>query len=176
MASPSGGKAPVDGTSISNDTGQELLDTRKYLENTVRLHDMVAKDFDAIFLPGGHGTMFDFPDDKQLQRLLKEFYETNKVVAAVCHGPAGFVGSVLSNGKPLVAGKRVTAFTNAEEKEMGLEEYMPFLLETRLCELGAEFYTAPNWEDHVQVDENLITGQNPQSSLTVAQEVIKQLG
>jgi putative intracellular protease/amidase len=176
VASPKGGKAPVDDRSLEGEVPQEILDTAKYLENTVKLDEIKDIDgFAGIFLPGGHGTMFDLPDHTKLQEVIRDLYEQNKVVAAVCHGPAGLVGVKLSDGTPLVAGKAVTAFTDAEEVETTLDQYMPFLLETRMRELGAEFVAAENWANHVQVDGNLITGQNPQSTISVAKEVLKQL-
>ncbi|MDM5317733.1 type 1 glutamine amidotransferase domain-containing protein [Fictibacillus sp. b24] len=176
VASPKGGKAPVDDRSLEGEVPQEILDTAKHLENTVKLDEIKDIDgFDAIFLPGGHGTMFDLPENTKLQEVIRDLYEQNKVVAAVCHGPAGLVGVKLSDGKPLVAGKTVTAFTDAEEVATTLDQYMPFLLETRMRELGAEFVAAENWANHVQVDGNLITGQNPQSTISVAKEVLKQL-
>lgn len=175
VASPLGGQVPIDERSLQGDVPQEILDTEKHLVNTLKLDEMDASKFDAIFLPGGHGTMFDLPDNEKLQVLIRELYEANKVVAAVCHGPAGLVGVKLSNGTPLVAGKTVTSFTDEEERETTLDRFMPFLLETRLRELGANFVTGANWSDHIQVDGHLITGQNPQSTISVAKEVIKQL-
>lgn len=178
VASPLGGKSPVDARSLEGgETPQEILDTAKYLENTVKLDEILdVAQYDAIFLPGGHGTMFDLPDNEKLHQLIRDIYEANKLVAAVCHGPAGLVGVKLSDGTPLVAGKTVTAFTDEEERETTLDKYMPFLLETRLRELGAEFIAADNWSDHMKVDGKLITGQNPQSTISVAKEVVKQLG
>ncbi len=177
VASPLGGKAPVDDRSLEGgETPQEILDTAKYLEDTVKLEKIVgASTFDAIFMPGGHGTMFDLPENDKLQHLIREFYESNKIVASVCHGPAGLVGVTLSDGTPLVSGKTITAFTDDEERETTLDQFMPFLLETRLRELGANFVTEDNWSDHIQVDGNLITGQNPQSTTSVAKEVVKKL-
>ncbi|GEN54978.1 type 1 glutamine amidotransferase domain-containing protein [Halobacillus faecis] len=175
VASPEGGRSPVDPGSVSEDEPQEILDTKPHLENTTPLADVEAEDYDAIFLPGGHGTMFDFPDNEKLQKLLRNFYEADKIVAAVCHGPAGLVGATLSNGEPLVKGKRVNAFTDAEEVETTLDQHMPFLLESKLNELGATFVSGPNWSEHYEVDGNLITGQNPQSTEVVAKEVVKQL-
>jgi putative intracellular protease/amidase len=176
VASPLGGKSPVDPSSVDKNTPKEILDTEKYLQNTMKLDDISHQDFDAIFLPGGHGTMFDLPDNKKLQELLRDFFEEGKIVAAVCHGPAGLVGATLSNGQPLVFGKRVTAFTDREEADTGLIQQLPFLLESRIRELGAIFVAAPNWSTHYEVDENLITGQNPQSTLAVTEAVIKKLG
>ncbi|GEN52245.1 type 1 glutamine amidotransferase domain-containing protein [Halobacillus faecis] len=177
VASPKGGKAPVDDRSLEGgETSQEILDTAKYLEDTVKIDDVkdVSK-FDAIFLPGGHGTMFDLPDNKKLQETIRDLYEADKVVAAVCHGPAGLVGVTLSDGSPIVKGQTVTAFTDEEERATTLDEYMPFLLETRLRELGADFVGEENWADHVQGTGHLITGQNPQSTISVAKAVINKL-
>ena len=97
------------------------------------------------------------------------------MIAAVCHGPAGLVGATLADGSPLVKGKRVTGFTNEEERAAGFDTLMPFLLEDRLRELGATFVGAPPWTDHVERDGNLITGQNPQSSLSTARAVVEAL-
>ncbi|MFD1773121.1 type 1 glutamine amidotransferase domain-containing protein [Paenibacillus rhizophilus] len=176
VASPLGGKAPVDPGSVDAETPQEILDTQKYLENTIKLDEVSDEGFDAIFLPGGHGTMYDLPDNSTLQKLLRDFYEGNKIVAAVCHGPAGLVGATLSNGQPLVAGKRVNAFTDREEAQTTLDKHLPFLLESKLRDLGAIYVAAPNWTSHFEVDGNLITGQNPQSTLAVTKAVIAQLG
>ncbi len=110
-------------------------------------------------------------------QLMKEVYKKKSLkVAAVCHGPAGLVGIKLSDGTPLVAGKTVSSFTDEEERETTLDRFMPFLLEARLRELGANFVEKGNRSDHVEADKNLITGQNPQSTISVAKEVIKQLG
>lgn len=176
VASPKGGKAPVDDRSLEGGVSQEILDTAKYLENTIKIDEIKdASKFDAIFMPGGHGTMFDLPDNTKLHELTRDLFEADKVVAAVCHGPAGLVGVTLSNGKPLVEGKTVTAFTDEEERETTLDRFMPFLLETRLRELGANVVVKENWANHVQVDGKLVTGQNPQSTEAVAKEVINIL-
>ncbi|UKS28500.1 type 1 glutamine amidotransferase domain-containing protein [Paenibacillus sp. HWE-109] len=175
VASPLGGKTPIDSNSVSADLHQEILDAEKFLANTIKVDEVNAEDYDVIFLPGGHGTMFDLPDNGKLQTLLREFYEAGKIVAAVCHGPAGLVNTKLSDGKFLVEGKRITAFTDSEEKAAGLDSYMPFLLESKLRQAGSNFVTAPDWSDHYEVDGNLITGQNPQSTLSVAKAVIAKL-
>jgi putative intracellular protease/amidase len=176
VASPLGGIAPVDPSSVDKNTSVRFLDTSKYLDNTVGLDTVSVKDYDAIFLPGGHGTMFDLPENHKLQQLLRDFYEEDKIVAAVCHGPAGLVGATLSNGQPLVAGLRVNAFTDREEADTTLAPLLPFLLESKLRDLGAVFVAAPNWSTHFEVDGNLITGQNPQSTLAVTHAVIEKLG
>lgn len=176
VASPLGGKGPIDPGSVDDHTPKELLDTRRHLEDTTKLEDVPsAADYDAVFLPGGHGTMFDLPGNAKLQDLIREFYESGKIVAAVCHGPAGLIGVNLSDGQPLVAGKRVNAFTDREEADTGLGSSLPFLLESKIRDLGAIFVAAPNWSTHYEVDGNLITGQNPQSTVAVTNAVIEKL-
>jgi len=175
VASPLGGQAPIDHRSLEG-ASEEMLATANYLKDTIKLDEVEdMASYDAIFLPGGHGTMFDMPDNEWLQSIIRSLYESGKVVAAVCHGPAALVGVKLSDGTPLVAGKTMAAFTDEEERETTLDRYMPFLLETRLRELGANVILAPNWTDNVQIDKNLITGQNPQSTESAAREVIRQL-
>ncbi|GCE28497.1 hypothetical protein KDA_39810 [Dictyobacter alpinus] len=177
VASPRGGNIPIDPTSEpSAEEAQKASQAREVLRNTLPISEIASSaGFDAIFLPGGHGTMFDLPDNTKLQQLLSEFAGENKVVAAVCHGPAGFVNARLANGTPLVAGKTITAFTDDEEREVKLDHAVPFLLESRLRELGGQLIVKPNWADHVERDGNLITGQNPQSSASVAKAVIAAL-
>lgn len=128
-----------------------------------------------MFFPGGHGTMFDLPDNPEVQRLVAEFAQADKVLASVCHGPACLVGALLRDGTPVVKGRKVTAFTDDEERAVELDRHMPFLLETRLRELGAVFVPAANWQDNVVVDGKLVTGQNPQSSASAAWAVIELL-
>ena len=176
ISSIQGGKAPVDPGSIDENTPQEILDAEKYLADTVSIEEVEMGDYDVIFLPGGHGTMFDFPENQKLQSLLREFTDADKYVVSVCHGPAGLVGPTLSNGEPLVKGKRVSAFTDAEERDTTFDSLMPFLLESKLRELGATVETAPNWSEKAVVDGKLITGQNPQSTPLVVKELIKHLG
>lgn len=173
VASPKGGKAPIDPKSLPDP--EEWQEEVSALENTIPLDQVTSESFDALFLPGGHGTMFDLPQNESLQRLLSDLDASQKVIAAVCHGPAGLVGAVKKDGTPLVKGKRVTSFTNDEERAAQLDQQMPFLLESKLRELGAEFIGKPNFTEHVEQDGNLITGQNPQSSEKIVQLVLKAL-
>ncbi|WP_206830193.1 type 1 glutamine amidotransferase domain-containing protein [Alicyclobacillus fructus] len=175
VASPRGGQAPIDERSVQNGELHQWPEAVEVLKQTVPLSQVSASDYDAIFLPGGHGTMFDFPNSAELQALIRAFAESGKVVAAVCHGPAGLVNVRLSNGEPLVKGKRVTAFTDEEERAVKLDDKVPFMLETKLRELGAQFVAQPMWADHVERDGNLITGQNPQSGISAAKAVIQAL-
>lgn len=175
VVSPRGGAAPLDPGSEQVENKAQWQDAIKQLTATRSIDAVSAADYDAIFLPGGHGTMFDLPDDKNVQKLLSEFLRKDKVIAAVCHGPAGFVGVSTSDGKPLVAGKTVTSFTDEEEAAVGMVEEVPFQLESRLREQGANFVGAENWADHVEVDGKLVTGQNPASSRSAAEAVIALL-
>ena len=129
----------------------------------------------AIYYVGGHGTMWDLPEHSQLTKITKEIYENEGIVAAVCHGPSGIVNVKLSNGKYLVDGKKVTAFTNQEEDAAGQTKNVPFLLESKLKERGAIFQPAANWQNNVVVDGRLVTGQNPASAGDLAQEIIQLL-
>ncbi|MFC4775221.1 type 1 glutamine amidotransferase domain-containing protein [Paenibacillus sp. GCM10023252] len=172
IASPLGGPSPIDPNSIQEGIPAEWNDLAPLLDVTVPLSAVTAKEYSGIFLPGGHGAMFDLPGDTHLQNLLTDFTKAGKPVAAVCHGPAGLVGAQLDVGNPLVEGKRLTGFTNEEEQEVGMTEAMPFLLEDKLRSLEAEFVKKPNWEPHVVVDGNLITGQNPQSSVEAARAFV----
>jgi len=128
--------------------------------------------YDGVFLPGGHGTMWDLPASEPLAHLIGVLFDANKVVAAVCHGPAGLVAARRADGRPVVEGRRVNSFTDAEEAAVGLTEIMPFLLESRLRELGARFEGGPNFEAHAVRDGVLVTGQNPASAAAVARHVV----
>jgi len=175
-ASIKGGEAPVDPRSLVDQTkvqGWSLATAA--LKKTTPLAKVTPNQFAAIFLPGGHGAMFDLPNNSTLQRLLNQFARTDKVIAAVCHGPAGFVGARKGDGSPLVSGLTVTSFTDEEEKAMKLDKEMPFLLETKLKEQGAKFVTGEKWANHVEVDGKLVTGQNPASSGGVADAIIQLL-
>lgn len=176
VVSTQGGNVPIDPRSAPTDEQRaEFFAALEQLQNTKPLRKIDPQQFAAVFIPGGHGTMFDLPQDEHVSAALAAFAEASKPIAAVCHGPAAFVNVKLKDGTPLVKGRRLTAFTNAEERETTLEPLMPFLLETRLRELGAEFAPAANWADHVIVDGNLITGQNPASSASAAKALIAAL-
>jgi putative intracellular protease/amidase len=175
VASPKGGQAPMDPRSVPNPEQAEAhAEALQALKETKPLSNLSVEDYDAVFFPGGHGTMYDLPSP-EVGQIVSQFAEAQKVVAAVCHGPAGLVEAKNAEGTPLIQGRKVTGFTNAEEQAVELDKLMPFLLESRLRELGAEFVATPNWSDHVVVDGNLITGQNPQSSASAAKAVIDAL-
>ncbi|WP_337874783.1 type 1 glutamine amidotransferase domain-containing protein [Exiguobacterium sp.] len=176
VASPNGGQSPIDARSLEGEVPADIQATAPLLEDTIDLKTITNfNQFDAIFMPGGHGTMFDLPQSEALNVAIRSLFEAGKTVAAVCHGPAGLVGATLSDGTPLVNGKTIATFTDEEERATGLDIYMPFMLETRLRELGANIVLADNFTENVQVDGNLVTGQNPQSTVAVAKAVINTL-
>ena len=145
------------------------------LQHTQRLLEVDVSEYDAVFFPGGHGTMFDFPHSHEVAELVAHYLEQGKVVAAVCHGPAALTHAKYADGSAVVKGRKLTAFSNEEERAVQLDGLMPFLLEDQLRALGAEVQVKPNWQVHVVVDANLITGQNPQSSLKTAEALIQVL-
>ena len=134
--------------------------------------------YDAVYFVGGKGTMFDFPDNIAIQHLVATMYENNKVIAAVCHGPAALINVKLSNGKYLLEGKTIRDFTNSEELTLipDAEEVFPFLLQTGLSGRNVNFVAGPDYVSQVSVDGNLITGQNPWSVWQLAEEVVIKLG
>lgn len=180
IASPKGGKAPMDERSrdLSDPVNKEYLAKKDFvqkIENTLSLKDIDPDNYGVILFAGGHGTMWDFPNDQQLAKLTANIYENGGVVAAVCHGPAALVNVKLSNGKFLVEGKKVAGFSNAEEDAAELTKVMPFLLETKLTERGGIYSKAPLWQKHVIVDGRLVTGQNPASAEGVGSAIVKLL-
>ncbi|WP_059105536.1 type 1 glutamine amidotransferase domain-containing protein [Shouchella shacheensis] len=176
VVSPDGGESTIDENSLdNNEVPEKWHELAEWLKNTAPIDTVQSADYDGIFLPGGHGAMFDLPDNHHLQKLLRDFTEADKSIGAVCHGPAGLTGVVLANGEHLVAGKNVSAFTDSEERGVQLENEMPFLLESKLRDLGANFSAKGDWEEHVVTDGKLVTGQNPQSSVSVAKGFIETL-
>ncbi len=175
VASINGGEVPIDPRSLQQKQPPEWDEAKNALKSSVALERINVNDYAAIFMPGGHGTMFDLADNATVKKTIAAFAERNKVVSAVCHGPASLVDVKLTNGHYLVDGKKMTGFTNSEEQAAGLVDKMPFLLESKLTQQGAQFVAAPNWSNHVIVDGNLITGQNPQSSEMIAIEIMKKL-
>ena len=180
LASIKGGKPPIDKDSLDftdaiNKKFWDSADFQKKYEHTLKLDEVNAKEYAAIFFAGGHGVMWDFPDSAAVDKVTREIYENGGVVSAVCHGPAALVNVKLSDGSYLVAGKNVTGFTNAEEDEAEGTKIVPFLLADKLNEHGAKHHAAANWSDNVVVDGRLVTGQNPASAASVGNAVIKIL-
>lgn len=181
VASPKGGQPPLDPKSDAPEGQTEF--TRRFkddpkaqavLADTKKLSEVKARDYDAIFYPGGHGPMWDLAEDPVSNSLIEAFYNAGKPVAAVCHGPA-VLRRATFNGEPMVKGKRVTGFTNSEEEAVQLTKVVPFLVEDELKRLGGRFEKAADWQSFAIADGHLITGQNPASSTAAAQELIKLL-
>jgi len=176
--SPKGGRAPIEGRDEVDAINAKYLADPAFIlktETTLSPAQVKAEDYKAIFFAGGHGTMWDFADDTNLERLTGTIHGQGGVVAAVCHGPAALVNVKLSNGEYLVAGQPVSAFSNAEEVAVKLDRVVPFALETKLRERGAKYEAAPNFEAKVLVGNRLVTGQNPASATGVAEGVVKVL-
>lgn len=176
VASIKGGSAPIDPRSMpENESDESTQLALNELKQTEVLSRLDLANYDAVFFPGGHGTMFDLPESLEVGKTISEFIETGRIVGAVCHGPAALVGAKYSDGTPIVKGRKLTSFTNDEEIAAELDNVVPFLLQSKLGELGAEFVTSPNWSDNVVVDGMLITGQNPQSSASTAQALMNEM-
>jgi putative intracellular protease/amidase len=175
VASPKGGRTPIDPRSDEASKHPQWSEAAQRLQDTVTLDGLHAGDYAAVFIPGGHGTMFDFPDNPRLGALLADFHAQGKPIASVCHGPAAFVGVTRADGKPLVAGYTLTAFSDTEEKLVGLDDVVPFLLSKRLRELGANVENSVPLLSHVRQDRQLITGQNPKSSAKAAELLVNAL-
>ena len=168
FASPKGGAAPLDGLEDMKDPVIARYwadaDFRDAIANTLCIDDVDSSRYSAVFFAGGHGTMWDFPDSVGAQKIIREIDAAGGIVSAVCHGPAALVNARRADGSLLVVGKRVAAFTDAEEEEVQSTHIVPFLLATTLNERGAHHQAAVNWTDNVVVDGRLMTGQNPQSA------------
>lgn len=182
LSSPKGGQPPLDPKSdlpenLTAATQRFRADkgAQAELANTKKLADVSANDFDAVFYPGGHGPMWEMPDNAISIALIEAFVKASKPVAAVCHAPAALVNVRGKDGEYLVKGKRVTGFTNAEEEAVGLTAVVPFLLEDRLKERGGVYSNGANWASYVQVDGKLVTGQNPASSAPAAEALLTLL-
>lgn len=178
LVSTAGGEPPVDGVDLTDPAQRAFTDDIAMAAQRQATRTFAAvnsADYDAVLFAGGHGTMWDFPTDSGIARVTREVYEAGGVIGAVCHGPAALVGVTLSNGRPLVESKQVSAFTDEEEAAVGLSKVVPFLLQTRLEELGAKHTAAANFQPHVVTDDRLVTGQNPASATGVAQAVVAEL-
>ena len=184
LASTRGGRPPHDPKSLPEDASERPGSVQRFLDDAEAMEKLGAtrpvaeighEGYDALFLPGGHGTMWDLPDNADLGSLIAAFHEAGKVVGAVCHGPAGLVGARLGDGAPLVAGRRVNCFTDEEERKVGLDGVVPFLLESRLAELGARIEKSQPFVACAVRDGTLVTGQNPRSAQAVAEKMLEAL-
>ena len=182
LASPNGGQPPLDPKSDEPDFQTEATerfkedaDAQAVLANTLKLSDISADDYDAVFYAGGHGPLWDLAEDRYSIALIETMYATGKPVAAVCHAPAVLRHTKAPDGSLLVKGKSVTGFSNTEEDAVQLSGVVPFLLEDELKAKGANYSKADDWHPYAVTDGNLITGQNPASSDPVAKAVLESV-
>jgi putative intracellular protease/amidase len=183
IATTAGGAVPFDprstegGSAKVSENGRFRSDPelQAAIQTTPLVEQICVGDYAAIFLPGGHGTMWDFPHSAALARVVSDIFAADKPVAAVCHGPAGLVSATAPDGRPLVANRWVSAFTSEEEVAIGLKEAVPFLLDERLASLGARMVEGRKFETTAVVDGRLITGQNRNSARVTAALLIAAL-
>ena len=182
LASPKGGQPPLDPKSDSPDSQTDA--TRRFnqdpaaqaaLASTTKLDEIDPRDFEAVFYPGGHGPLWDLTESAKSRTIIEQTIRAGKPVALVCHAPAVLRDVTAEDGSPLVRGKNVTGFTNTEETAVGLAQVVPFLLQDKLTELGANFTMAFDFQPYVVRDGLLITGQNPASSERAANELLGAL-
>ena len=179
LASPKGGQPPIDPKSDLPENQTPAMArfkqdpaAQKALSQTVKLADVKAQDYETVFYVGGHGPLWDLAESPDSIALIESFYNSGKPVALVCHSP-GVLRHVTYKGAPIVKGKRVTGFTNDEEEAVQLTKVVPFLVEDELKRLGAKFEKVPNWQPFSIVDGRLVTGQNPASSTSAAEALLK---
>jgi putative intracellular protease/amidase len=182
LASPQGGQPPLDPTSDAPNAQTDA--TRRFkqdaaaqdaLAHTVKLASVTAGEFDAVFYPGGHGPLWDLANDKHSIALIEAMDRAGKPVALVCHAPGVLKDVTAADGAPLVKGKHVSGFTDTEEEAAQLTKVVPFLVEDELKRLGGLYAKGSDWAPFVQIDGNLITGQNPASSAPAAIDLLKLL-
>lgn len=183
IANPKGGNTPVDPESIKpivlDKITKEYWDSpefREMLQHARSLEEIAGQPFDCIYLAGGHGTMFDFPDNAVLQVIIKNHYESGRLVSAICHGVCGLLNVKLSEGEFLIKNKEITGFSWLEESLANRKKEVPFNLEELLIKRGAHYHKACiPMTSKVIVDNNLVTGQNPFSSKEMAEAIVRQL-
>ncbi|ELR73422.1 ThiJ/PfpI family protein [Fulvivirga imtechensis AK7] len=182
IASPLGGKPPV----VIDDEDMGVYDyaflndtiAQIKVDHTIAIKDVTPDDYQAVYFVGGKGTMFDFPDNKYIQSLVRQYYDSGKVIGAVCHGPAALINVTLNGGQHLVANRKISGFTNEEELFLipDAPDIFPFLLQDKLVEKGARFDRGSMYLENVVQDGSLVTGQNPWSTWKVAGQMIEQMG
>ena len=180
LASPAGGQPPLDPASDQADAQTEQ--TRRFaadpaaqqaLASTVKLDTINTADFDTVFYPGGHGPLWDLAESPVSIALIEAFERAGKPIGFVCHAPGALRHVKAVNGEPLVKGRRVTGFSNAEEAAVGLTDVVPFLIENDFRALGGKYEKGADWQSFVLEDGLLVTGQNPASSSAVAKALLK---
>jgi putative intracellular protease/amidase len=176
FASPKGGAIPEDAFDEKDAADLAFRRSRAYrrMNRSRKLAEIDVSDYDAIFVPGGLGPMVDIAYDPDVKRAVARAWSSERIVAAVCHGPSAFLGVTLENGAPLVRGRRLTSFSQAEEDNYAKED-VPFSLEAALREAGANYEATTPWHEKVMIDGRLMTGQNPQSAAALARSIVSAL-
>lgn len=181
IASPNGGPIPIDERSLDRrDTTNEKWYNnptfRQKLDNSLPLAAVEPANYQILYLAGGHGTLWDFPDNTRLQEIIRQVYESNGMVAAVGHGTGGLLNVQLSDGSAMLANRQITGYSNMEEKIARLDEEIPFMLEDSLRQ-KSEGYSKSMipFLPHIEVDERLVTGQNPLSARKVGRKVMEEM-
>jgi putative intracellular protease/amidase len=182
LASVVGGAAPIDPTSESaaaqtEETRRFLADpvAQEALANTVTLASINPEEYDAVFYSGGLGPVFDLTDNQLSISIIESMERAKKPIAAVCHGVAALRRARNKEGAPLIEGREVSGFSNTEEHAVNGPGLVPWFIEDEVRRLGGRYSRAEDWSAHVAVDGNLITGQNPASSIGAAQKVLNAL-
>ncbi|WP_299560972.1 type 1 glutamine amidotransferase domain-containing protein [uncultured Sulfitobacter sp.] len=182
LASPKGGKPPLDPKSDTDDAQTDATrrfkgdaDAQQALAHTEVLSQVAVEGFDAVFYPGGHGPLWDLAEDKDSIRTIETTLKAGKPLGAVCHAPAIFKHTKAADGSPLVKKRHVTGFSNSEEEAVGLKDVVPFLVEDMLKEHGGHYKKGEDWASFVLTDGKLVTGQNPGSSEEAAKALLALL-
>lgn len=183
IASVQGGDVPLDPNSYNPD-GENPKSVERFigdinamsrLRQSVPVSEIDSARFMGVFFPGGHGTMWDLPNNPEVARIVSEIHNRQGAVGSVCHGAAGLLSATNENGESILKGRNVNSFTNEEEDSVELSDAVPFMLESKIRELGANFQKAGNFEEFAIADGNLFTGQNPASSAKVANLMLSYL-
>ncbi|MPY30969.1 type 1 glutamine amidotransferase domain-containing protein [Streptomyces adustus] len=154
---------------------EAIIRSAEVMRRPLKLSDIRLEDYDAVYLPGGHGPMSDLAYDADAGRLLTAQLASGRPLAIVCHAPAALLATRI-HGKSPFKGYRVTGFTNDEEEAVGLAPKAPWLLEDELKDgIGVEYSRGPMWEPYMVEDRNLITGQNPHSAAILADRLLELL-
>ena len=181
IVSPQGGQIPVDpnsqfsiAASESSTRFQQDPQAMYHLSHSLPFNEVNAEDFDLVFVAGGYGSMWDLVNNKELKYLMEDFNREKKPIGLVGHGVVALVSLTKDNGESLVKGRRLTSFSNSEEKSAQLNGEPDFFLQSKLISLGALYSKGPNFASYVVVDDNIITGQNPASYVETARQLLSQ--
>ena len=179
LASPKGGRPPLDPMSDEEDAQTEITrrfksdnDANAALAHTKHLSQVSEDGFDAVFYPGGHGPLWDLAESETSRKLIEAFAAADKPIGAVCHAPAVFRHVKRADGSPFLKDRQVTGFANSEEEAVGLTDVVPFRVEDMIREQGGSYGKGPDWDEFTVAHGGLVTGQNPASSAAAARDLL----